>query len=56
MQEKIQKVQDCYGRLLHILPELDQSPELQNEAEKIVIELENFYQNPQEKKTILTDI
>lgn len=47
MQEKIQKIQDYYGRLLHILPELDKTSALWGEAEKIVMELESFYQNPE---------
>ncbi|OOF62066.1 DUF4298 domain-containing protein [Rodentibacter pneumotropicus] len=46
MQQKIQKAQDSYGRLLELQKELAQSLKYWEEATKLVQELEEFYHQP----------
>ncbi|MCR1838689.1 DUF4298 domain-containing protein [Pasteurella caecimuris] len=47
MQQKIQKAQDNYGRLLELQKKLAESLKDWQETTKLVQELETFYQQPE---------
>lgn len=47
MKNKIQQIQDSYGRLLELLPLLKENPTLLPEAEQLAQQLDEFYQSPE---------